>query len=742
MKKIFSYLLTAFVFAAISLSAQTSIYTPELVSPENEDTDQMPDVVLNWNAVTGGAGDITYECKLAMDAAFTDPVTFITEFTGVQCEYLLFGTEYFWKVRATDGINTSYWSETWSFITVKRIVIKRPKDLYTYGIDPEIRWDIISGVTSYEIQIDTTYSWNLMNSNTLRQLNDVCFINLSNGWAVGKNGTILYFNGTEWSEQTSGTTKDLCSVNFIDATNGWAVGKNGTILYFNGTEWSEQTSGTNENLNGIHFLDAANGWAVGDSAKILFYNGTEWSEQSSGIYNDLNSVQFLDETNGWAVGDSARILFYNGTEWSEQSSEVTKDLYSLFFLDYNNGWAVGKSGMILYFNGSSWTKQESPISKDLYAVSFIDIENGYIFGKDGKMLKYDKNEWINNTSGTEEAINCISIYNSENGLAVGKKGTILYFDGTVFNSPYAHIETLDNISGSSNIYNLFFGDKFFWRLRAVHTLDESDWSEIWSFYTISTLGLKEPINGAINQGLDVYTEWDKITGIVNYIVQVDDDPAFGSPEIFYPDTNSAYVDMFTFGNTYNWRVCAAHLYDTSGWSEVWTFETINEVLLTSPEDGMVNVIRLPVLEWEEILGITEYQLQYNTTPDFTDPVADELILAGTHEFQVVYILDEGQEYFWRARAIHGIDTSAWGEVWSFTVVSGAGINDDLFSRSNINVYPNPSSGKIFLDINTNQSFNIKYSIIDLLGQVFIKNKINLNQGTNSEEILLNELPNG
>jgi hypothetical protein len=52
---------------------------------------------------------------------------------------------------------------------------------------------------------------------------------------------------------------------------------------------------------------------------------------------------------------------------------------------------------------------------------------------------------------------------------------------------------------------------------------------------------------------------------------------------------------------------------------------------------------------------------------------------------VVYILDEGQEYFWHARAIHSIDTSAWGEVWSFKVVSGAGINDDMFSPSNINV---------------------------------------------------------
>ena len=477
MKKIFSYLLTAFIFAAMSISAQTSIYTPELASPENEDTDQMPNVVLNWDAVTGGTGDITYECKIATDAAFTDPVTFITEFSGVQCEYLLFGTEYFWKVRATDGVDTSYWSETWSFITFDEVICYKPNN----GSDDEmpdetIKWknkiggNIITGLTHFDVQTDTAETF------------------------------------------------------------------------------------------------------------------------------------------------------------------------------------------------------DSPLS-DIYSVE------SSLFLVSAEMLR--------------------------------------------------------------------FGTLYYWRVRARHDLDESEWSpEYFSFTTIFAVELEEPQNGTDDLGIDVYTQWDEISGIVNYIIQVDDDPAFGSPEIFYPDTNSVYVDMFTFGNTYNWRVCAAHINDTSDWSEVWTFETINEVLLTSPEDGMVNVIRLPVLEWEEILGITEYQLQYNTTPDFTDPIADELILAGSNEFQVVYILDEGQEYFWRARAIHSIDTSAWGVVWTFTVVSGAGINDDLFNQSNIKVYPNPSSGKIFLDINSNQSFNIKYSIIDLLGQVFVNDKINLNQGTNSEEILLNDLPNG
>ena len=63
-------------------------------------------------------------------------------------------------------------------------------------------------------------------------LEDVDFVDVGNGWAVGAGGTVLNTQdgGNTWVTQTSGTTQDLQSVSFADANSGWAVGANGTIL--------------------------------------------------------------------------------------------------------------------------------------------------------------------------------------------------------------------------------------------------------------------------------------------------------------------------------------------------------------------------------------------------------------------------------------------------------------------------------------------------------------------------------
>ncbi|RLI15848.1 hypothetical protein DRO41_03500, partial [Candidatus Bathyarchaeota archaeon] len=46
-----------------------------------------------------------------------------------------------------------------------------------------------------------------------------------------------HWNGTTWNEVASPTTETLYSVFMVDANDGWAVGKNGTILHWTGTEW-------------------------------------------------------------------------------------------------------------------------------------------------------------------------------------------------------------------------------------------------------------------------------------------------------------------------------------------------------------------------------------------------------------------------------------------------------------------------------------------------------------------------
>ncbi len=110
-----------------NVSAQERIYTPELSLPANGAVDQMPDVVLDWNGVTGGnTGIIKYDIQLDTDPAFPDPANFETEFlTAVQASTLLFGETYYWRVRARDGNDVSGWSETRSFRVIRRVILDR-----------------------------------------------------------------------------------------------------------------------------------------------------------------------------------------------------------------------------------------------------------------------------------------------------------------------------------------------------------------------------------------------------------------------------------------------------------------------------------------------------------------------------------------------------------------------------------------------------------------------------------------
>ncbi len=71
MKRIFITTLLISLIGLLNLTAQERIYTPELSLPLNGAVDQMPDVVLDWNAVTGGnTGIIKYDIQLDTDPGF------------------------------------------------------------------------------------------------------------------------------------------------------------------------------------------------------------------------------------------------------------------------------------------------------------------------------------------------------------------------------------------------------------------------------------------------------------------------------------------------------------------------------------------------------------------------------------------------------------------------------------------------------------------------------------------------
>ncbi len=164
MKKLLSTLLFLFVVAILSMSAQTDVYPPSLLIPEDGDDGQMPDVILDWAAVAGSGGVVEYELQIDITDAFTNPVTFpYTNLSGLQMADLDFGQEYFWRVRAIEGTDISGWSDAFSFLVFETVDLSKPNDNADEQ-DPDVELKakdrigttVITGVDHYEFQADTS----------------------------------------------------------------------------------------------------------------------------------------------------------------------------------------------------------------------------------------------------------------------------------------------------------------------------------------------------------------------------------------------------------------------------------------------------------------------------------------------------------------------------------------------------------------------------------------------------------
>ncbi|MBW6460873.1 MAG: T9SS type A sorting domain-containing protein [Bacteroidales bacterium] len=745
MKKIFATILLISLIGTLNLMAQVRIYTPELNTPLNGTIDHMPDVLLNWKAVTGGTtGIIHYEAWLDNNPEFSNPVSFETEFlTAVKTSELIFSQLYYWKVRAKDGSDVSDWSETWSFRVIQRPVLRSPNDATSQTTDVKLEWNEITGTTEYEYQIDTAYYWKPITSGVTSHLFSTAVVDENNGWIVGAGGAILYYDGVSISPQTSNTTQNLNGVFFLEAEHGWAVGNGGVILFFDGTEWTAQASGTTQDLFGVHFLDASHGWAFGKSGTMLVYNGTNWTSQSTGATKDILALFALSENNVHAVGKIGLVLHYNGTSWTETTGVSNRDLQGVAFGSEDDGWAVGKNGTLIQFRNGTWTPLIHSLTiRDLMGIIFTAPDNAWIVGKNGTMLQYNGISWYNQTPGVTSALNAISLSSTVTaGFIAGDNGLALIFNDDAFTSPMAVIKSVPATKLSADLYDLLFGTRYFWRVRAKHAESVSEWSGARSFNTSATVELDKPINNAVNQNLDVLLKWKRVSPLVNYEIEVDDDPDFGSPIFFATSNIEINARLLKFGVQYYWRARALHPFDTSAWSNVWTFTTVNSVNLKTPANNATNVGLSPMLSWDALTGITGYQVYVSQDNTFENLLVSGVTLPADNFFAIPIVLNRDTDYYWKVRAVNGLDTSGWSPVWTFRTMPPVGITEPGLD-SKLSIYPNPADHVVYVQLKDKQSLFARLSVTDLVGKTVIEKEILLDSSNKIITIDVAGLRNG
>ena len=302
-----------------------------------------------------------------------------------------------------------------------------------------------------------------------------------------------------------------------------------------------------------------------------------------------------------------------------------------------------------------------------------------------------------------------------------------------FNSPVLYSVDKYYISSSSSntdtyqyMTDLFFGKKYYWRVRAVSGADFSAWVQQF-FYTIGikTEDICAP-NGTITwTGTSV--NWAPHPGVDFYDLQADTSSNFNSPALvsvstaYYSssDGNSDtqyYLTNLYFGKKYYWRVRARDFVDTCSWSATWNFNTVDYVTVSSPSNG-TNTWTGTSVNWVPHAGISFYDLEVDTSTNFNSPalvsVSKTYITSSDGYSDTEHYLTNlyfGKKYYWRVRARNFVDTCSWSSVWNFNTVDYVNLSSPSNGSNNwagvtVNWVPHAGVSFYDLEVDTSNLFN-------------------------------------
>ena len=254
----------------------------------------------------------------------------------------------------------------------------------------------------------SSFSWREVTPPTSNVLQDVHMVSSTDGWVVGRNATLLRYNGTSWAPFPIATRVPdewLVDVHMISATDGYIVGwgirsGDGTIYHWDGISWTQQyvipVNGGEPNR--LDSVDANDVWVAGRGKIYRRQNQGQWTiNYTIPGPNQFNlfSIQMISSTDGWAVGQLGTMLHYDGNTWTAlDPSPAPQTLYDCFFVAPNLGFATGYSiqTYLLKFNGTEWVRQDDiPFQIDKMFIS--SATDGWGVGYD-TIAHYDGTTFI------------------------------------------------------------------------------------------------------------------------------------------------------------------------------------------------------------------------------------------------------------------------------------------------------------------------------------------------------------
>lgn len=323
--------------------------------------------------------------------------------------------------------------------------------------------------------------------------------------AVGWMGCVLHFDGTEWHQRRGGIVDEdgrfaACAENTpLFAIDGnadglaWAVGDDGMILHFDGSDWVTEASPTRINLRAV--ACAANGtvYAAGGEGTVLrrstsghwealdcplssgfqamlllgddelLLGGGRYFVDQGGFRGELvhyrqGSFQPLTFSTPMPrlralksykdgvliVGDQGHLYYLKELSLVRLESNSHHDLMDIVTLPTGEALAVGDFATIMTAapdftaalapppaapGKSQWEGMAVPTDRQLWGIHEASDGTCYACGEAGTVLCLEGDSWRALPAPSELAVHCV--WESGNGLfAAGQLGRIYRFDGS------------------------------------------------------------------------------------------------------------------------------------------------------------------------------------------------------------------------------------------------------------------------------------------------------------------------
>ncbi len=658
-----------------SVTPIVNILPPVLALPVNNQTNVTLNPNLSWNASVGAT---SYTLQVSTSSDFS---TFVVDQSGItNTNFDLTGlnylTGYYWRANATDGTNTSVWSEVWQFTTMQGPTLEPTVTVGSVEANPG---DVVVIPVTMDGFTGTDYA---VNGITMFINYDVT--KLSNPSFTNVNGTL--FPGGISEVGNPGVMA------YIWSTGGAAVNvPNGTLIFnlqftYIGTTQADLTWNipqclfTNDNLDEI-VVNYVNGSVIPTPTPLLppvlvsplnealnvSINPTlTWEASANATGYNINvstDPTFATTIALEATGTSIDVLGLN----SQTTYYWRVNAYNA---NENSDWST----VWMFTTGQQFTGPTVTIGE-------VSANTGDVVVVPVRMYNF---------TGVDYAVNGITMFINYDVTKLSNP-SFIDVNGTLFPGGISEVGNPGvmayiwstggaavDVPPGTLIFNLQFtyigatqADLTWNTPQCLFTNDNLDEIVVTYINGAVTPGgtpplppvLVSPFDGSVNMPNPLEFTWMASEGATSYYIEFSDVEDFSNAWGEWTTETSYIEDFWYYGETYYWRVKASNGLE-SDWSEVWDV-TINEFgvpTLASPVNETIGIELIPTLSWETVLEADGYNIEVSTDPTFASAMPYQSQATSIQIDPLEYLTT----YYWRVNAYDEYQTGEWSTVWMFT----------------------------------------------------------------------------